>query len=84
MHEFAAFDCHPLRRPNAEADCAPDVLARAKSWCDAATEDDRDALLASIIAGLPSAIGRQRANAVYRLARRESRKRSTGKRPPLR
>ena len=58
VHEFAAFDVHLLARPGAEADYAPDVLARARAWFDAATGDDRRTLLASIMAGLPGAFDR--------------------------
>ncbi len=57
-HEFAAFDVHMLRRPGAEADWAPDVLARARAWHDAATEADRQTLLGTIMAGLPGAFDR--------------------------
>ena len=57
-HEFAAFDCFMLQRRDAEADHAPDVLARAKTWFDAASESDKERLLASIMAGLPGAFDR--------------------------
>ena len=57
-HEFAAFDVHMLARPGAEADYAPDVLARARAWFDAATGEDRRTLLGSIMAGLPGAFDR--------------------------
>lgn len=57
-HEFAAFDCHVLRRPGAEADYQPDVLARAQAWHDRSSEEDRRALLATIMAGLPGAFDR--------------------------
>lgn len=57
-HEFAAFDVHMLQRPGAEADWAPDVLARAQAWHQAATSGDRQALLATIMAGLPGAFDR--------------------------
>ncbi len=57
-HEFAAFDVHVLRRPGAEADWSADVLARAEAWHAAATEADRQALLATIMAGLPGAFDR--------------------------
>jgi len=57
-HEYAAFDCFMLARPGAEADHAPDVLARARSWFDASAESDKATLLASIMAGLPGAFDR--------------------------
>jgi mannonate dehydratase len=57
-HEFAAFECHMLRRKGAEADYTQDVLDHAKRWFDASSEADRDRLLASIMAGLPGAFDR--------------------------
>jgi mannonate dehydratase len=57
-HEHAAFDCFMLRRPGAEADHAPDVLRRARVWFDAASESEKDKLLATIMAGLPGAYQR--------------------------
>jgi len=56
--EYAAFDCFMLERDGAEADHAPEVLARAKTWFDASTESDRAKLLANIMAGLPGAFDR--------------------------
>lgn len=58
MHEFAAFDVHMLARAGAEADYTADVLARAHTWFDAATEDGKRSLLATIMAGLPGAFDR--------------------------
>ena len=57
-HEHAAFDCFMLRRPGAEADHSPDVLRRARAWFDAASEAEKDKLLATIMAGLPGAYQR--------------------------
>lgn len=57
-HEYAAFDCFMLARPGAEADHAPEVLARARAWFDRASESDRATLLSSIMAGLPGAFDR--------------------------
>jgi mannonate dehydratase len=54
----AAFDVEMLRRPGAEADHAPDVLAAGRRWFAASTEADRAALLATIMAGLPGAYDR--------------------------
>ena len=56
--EYAAFDCFILARAGAEADHAPDLLARAKAWFDQASETDKDRLLATIMAGLPGAYDR--------------------------
>ena len=57
-HEFAAFDCFMLARKGAEDDHPPAVVSRAKQWFDMATEDDKAALLATIMAGLPGAFDR--------------------------
>jgi mannonate dehydratase len=57
-HEHAAFDCFMLRRAGAEADHSPEVLRRARAWFDAASESEKDKLLATIMAGLPGAYQR--------------------------
>jgi mannonate dehydratase len=57
-HEYAAFDCFILKRKGAEAEQKPEVLARAKAWVDAASESDKEKLLATIMAGLPGAYER--------------------------
>jgi mannonate dehydratase len=57
-HEFAAFDCFMLARPGAEADYAPDVVARAHVWFADASESAKADLLSSIMAGLPGAFDR--------------------------
>ena len=57
-HEFAAFDLHMLQRPGAAQDWAPEVQAKARRWFDAATDETRRALLATIMAGLPGAFDR--------------------------
>ena len=57
-HEFAAFDVHMLQREGASADYSAEVLARARTWFDAATDDTKRALLATIMAGLPGAFDR--------------------------
>src|SRR6185312_10621443 len=46
-HEFAAFDCHMLERPGAEADHRSDVLDRARAWFKGASEADKAKLLAN-------------------------------------
>ena len=56
--EYAAFDCYMLERPGAEAEHAPEVLAKARAWFDAASEADKDKLLACIMSGLPGAYDR--------------------------
>jgi mannonate dehydratase len=57
-HEFAAFDCFMLKREGAEGDVSPEVLARAKAWYEASTEESRGHLLSTIMAGLPGAFDR--------------------------
>lgn len=57
-HEFAAFDCFMLERPGAEADHPANVLARARSWFENASEGDKRKLHANIMAGLPGAFNR--------------------------
>ena len=56
--KFAAFECFMLKRPNAEADYSPELMARAKLWYERASEADKDVLLATINAGLPGAYDR--------------------------
>ncbi|MBU2358236.1 MAG: mannonate dehydratase, partial [Alphaproteobacteria bacterium] len=55
---MAAFEVHMLGRREAEADYSPEVLNKAAAWYQQASEADRDALLASIMAGLPGAFDR--------------------------
>lgn len=57
-HEFAAFDLHMLQRPGAPHDWAPEVQACARNWFEAATDETRRGLLATIMAGLPGAFDR--------------------------
>ncbi|HRK18359.1 MAG TPA: mannonate dehydratase [Hyphomicrobiaceae bacterium] len=56
--KFCAFDCFMLQRKGAEAEYAPDLLAKARTWYDRASESDRDLLVANINAGLPGAYDR--------------------------
>lgn len=49
----AVYDLHILRRPNADADYAPDVRERAAARFAAMSPEDRHALERTIIAGLP-------------------------------
>lgn len=55
---MAAFEIHMLGRRAAEADYPADVLPKAAAWFQRATQGDRDALLGSIMAGLPGAFDR--------------------------
>jgi mannonate dehydratase len=55
---MAAFELYMLGRAEAEANYAPEALQAAAIWHQQATEADRDALLASIMAGLPGAFDR--------------------------
>ena len=55
---MAAFEIHMLGRDGAEDDYSDDVRTRAAVWFQQATEPERDALLASIMAGLPGAFDR--------------------------
>jgi mannonate dehydratase len=66
-HEYAAFDCFILRRPGAEAEQLPQVLARARVWFDRASESDKDRLLGNIMAGLPGAYDRYDAPGLRRM-----------------
>jgi mannonate dehydratase len=56
--KYCAFDVFMLARAGAEADHAPALLARAKEWFTQAAESEKDALLATINAGLPGAYAR--------------------------
>lgn len=58
LADFAAFDLDVLRRPGARDDYAPPVLARAERRAASWTDDDRAALTATILAGLPGAMER--------------------------
>jgi mannonate dehydratase len=55
---YAAFDCFMLHRPGAETEQSDEVLARARAWHENASESDKAALLATIMAGLPGAFDR--------------------------
>jgi mannonate dehydratase len=57
-HQYVAFDCFMLQRPGAEEGVSPELLARARAWMDAASQGEKDRLLASIMAGLPGAYDR--------------------------
>ncbi|MGA8312686.1 MAG: mannonate dehydratase, partial [Terriglobales bacterium] len=55
--DFTAYDLFILRRRNAEADFQPDQIAAAQARFDAMSEERRDELERTIIAGLPGAEG---------------------------
>lgn len=55
---MAAFEIHMLGRRAAEDDYPAEVLNKAAAWFQQASEADRDALLASIMAGMPGAFDR--------------------------
>ncbi|MGY2048751.1 mannonate dehydratase [Methylobacterium sp. JK268] len=57
-HQYVGFDAYILERPGAEEGVPPDLLARAKAWVDGASRDEKDRLLAAIMAGLPGAFDR--------------------------
>jgi mannonate dehydratase len=51
--EFAAFEVHILKRPNAEASYTEAQLAKAGEWFAKASQAQKDKLIRNIIAGLP-------------------------------
>jgi mannonate dehydratase len=53
MNEFCAFECFILKHSNAEKNYDATQLERAKSWIDAADEQQIEKLTRNIIAGLP-------------------------------
>lgn len=55
---MCAFEMHMLGRAGAEADYPPEVVAAAAVWFQQATDADRQALLHSIMSGLPGAYDR--------------------------
>ena len=57
MLDFAAYDVFELRRPGAENDYPPALLARARERFDAMSEQERLLLEKNIIAGLPGGEG---------------------------
>jgi mannonate dehydratase len=57
-YEYAAFDCFMLERDGAEGEHAPEVLERARTWFEQSSSEDREKLLANIMAGLPGAFDR--------------------------
>ena len=55
---MAAFEIHILGRKNAKNEYSPDVCAAGEKWFFRSTQEDRNTLLASIMAGLPGAYKR--------------------------
>lgn len=58
MHEFAALDCFMLRRRGSDEAYSQKVLSEARAWFDESQQEDRDRLLATVMAGLPGAFER--------------------------
>ena len=56
--QIAALELHMLERDCAEADFSDEIQEQAKAWFDASTEDDREALINAVMAGLPGAYDR--------------------------
>ena len=56
--KMAALDIHMLGRAGAETDWPEGVRVRAQAWFDAASPDERDTLMAAVMAGLPGAYDR--------------------------
>ncbi|SEW44844.1 D-mannonate dehydratase [Cognatiyoonia koreensis] len=55
---MAAFEIHMLGRDAARDEYHPDAVAEGDSWFQASADDDRAALLAAIMSGLPGAFDR--------------------------
>ena len=55
IEQMAAFDVYLLQRQGAEVDYDEAVLAAGKAWVDAASQDDKDLLVKSVLAGMPGA-----------------------------
>ncbi len=55
MVDFVGYDVFVMRRPDADADYPPDLVARAEGRIAALAPDDIDRLERTIIAGLPGA-----------------------------
>ncbi|SHM70055.1 mannonate dehydratase [Cyclobacterium lianum] len=55
MRAIAAFDIHILKRPGAAKDYSQDMLDMAKAYFDGLSDEAKDKLVDTIIAGLPGA-----------------------------
>ncbi|MBB3700768.1 mannonate dehydratase [Flammeovirga yaeyamensis] len=53
--EFAAFEIHILKRPDADKSYSNDIISKAKNVFDTMTEEKKQELVSNIIAGLPGA-----------------------------
>lgn len=58
MAHACALEVHMLERDGAAQDYSEEVKDRAKAWYDQSTEDDREALINAVMAGLPGAYDR--------------------------
>jgi mannonate dehydratase len=56
--QICAFEVFMLEREGAGQEFTPEIITKAKAWFDASTENDRVALVAAIMAGLPGAYDR--------------------------
>lgn len=55
---MAAFEIHMLKRTDAENDYPDTVIQKAAAWFQAASDNEREGLLKSIMAGMPGAFDR--------------------------
>jgi len=55
---ICALEVHMLGREGAAQDYSQDVKARAKTWFEGSTEEDREGLVNAVMAGLPGAYDR--------------------------
>jgi len=53
--QMAAFDVYILQRQEAHLDYDEAVIAAGKAWYDSASQDDKDLLTRSVLAGMPGA-----------------------------
>ena len=53
MTALAAFDCHVLKRPGAENDYPPEQQLAARQWLDTLSDEERQLLQRTLMAGLP-------------------------------
>ncbi len=54
--KMAAFEVHMLGRDGAQEDYDPAALTAGQNWFEHSTQEERDALLAAVMAGLPGAV----------------------------
>lgn len=53
INEFIAFELFLLKRPGAENAYSTEQISKAKNWFDKANQNQKDRLIATLIAGLP-------------------------------